>query len=66
MSFCNLTHLEIHVTPPQRENPNKDEQGLPALSGNNARTEDLSNEGFVCQSPPGTHSTSEEGLPIKQ
>lgn len=66
MSFCNLTHLEAHVTPPQREDPNIDEQGLIASSGNNARIEDLSNRGLVCRSTPGMRPTSEEVLPIKQ
>ncbi len=68
MSFCNFTHLEAHVTPLQREDSNIDElgQSLLTLSGNNARTEELSNKGLVCQSTPGMHPTSAEILPIEQ
>ena len=66
MSFCNLTHLEAHVTPPQREDSDIDGKGLLALSGIDARTENLSNRGLVCQLIPGIYPTSEEILPIKQ
>ena len=68
MSFCNLTHLEAHVTALQPEDSNLDEQGqgLLTLSGNNARTEELSDKALVCQSTPGLHPTPEEILPFKQ
>ena len=66
MPFCNLTHLEAHVTPLQHGDSNKDEQGLLTLSGNDARRDGLSNKGLVCHSTPGIHNTSEEILRIKQ
>ena len=66
MSFCNLTHSDTHVTPPQRAGSKIDGQGRQASSGIDARTEDLSNRGLLCQLTPGVHPTTEKIPLIKQ